>query len=608
MISFIALTIIVAWLITFALYLGARAHIRRNTTQRLISMVSIAALQVDADANATLTDPSQEGNATYLSIKHTLQKIRNASENVRYVYTARYINNQMVFIVDAETDPANISHLGDVYEEATPTALSLISSATKPYVEPGISSDKWGAWITGCAPLYLSNGQRGDSLCMDISYSDVLKSERQLLWIALAIFAGMIPIATAAGWLMGNHLVAPLTALIAGTERLAAGDLHHRVSVSTRDETAKLAEAFNMMADRLSDMIEGLEQRVAERTFEIGKRSTYLEAAAEIGRFANSILVADQLVIQVIELIRERFNLYYVGLFMLSDDGKWAILRSGTGDAGKAMLERKHKIKVGEGMVGWCIANSQARVAREVQEDSVHLATVELPETCSEAALPLRARDRVIGAITVQSIRADAFDETAITALQSMADHIAVALENARLFSRNQEALATAQQAYGELSRASWVDLLSSRSYKGYYCDEDGVVPLDEGQSKQDLTSLTSPQVLRLPIRIRGQALGTILARKAETDGEWSSEEIGLLEALTDQLSVALDNARLYSDTQSSAERAHIISDISAKVRSATSVKIILQTAVKELAEALHISKASIQLLSGSGNGDTLNE
>jgi GAF domain-containing protein len=236
----------------------------------------------------------------------------------------------------------------------------------------------------------------------------------------------------------------------------------------------------------------------------------------------------------------------------------------------------------------------------------VRLATVELSETRSEAALPLRTRDRVIGAISVQSIDSNTFDETAIIALQTMADLVAVALENARLFSESQETLAASQRAYGELSRSSWIDLLGSRRYLGYYCNEDGVIPLKEEDAGLSPANLKSPRVLSLPIRIRGQMLGTIHARKTDAGGEWSSEDIGLLEALIDQLSVALDNARLYSDTQSGAEREHIISNIAAKVRSSTSVDVILQTAVKELAEALRISKASVQLR--SGDGDILNE
>lgn len=594
--SFIVLTILATIVLTVALYINMRGYVQRATQQRLLDVVSVAALQVNADANASLKDPEQEGSAEYLQIKRTLQRIRDSSTNIRYVYTARYSNHQEIFIVDAETDPTLVSHLGTIYGEALPSALSKMENTTTPYVEPQINTDQWGTWITSCAPIFLSDGTRGDFLCIDMSAKDMLNQERQFLWIALAIFVGMLPFVAGIGWWMGERLAAPLAELIGGAQRLAEGDLQHRVYVSSHDETAFLAQTINNMADRMNNTVATLEQQIIERTREVERRSTYLAATAEVGKVANTILDADQLVQQVIELIQKQFDLYYVGLFQISEDGKWAVLRAGTGEVGRNLVARQHRIAAGEGMIGWCIANGQARVAHEVSQEPNRLEIPELPKTQSEAALPLFTRGRIIGALTVQSERIKTFDETMMVALQTMADQVAITLDNARLFAEGRNALSTDQKAYAEKNQTDWLKTFSERSHYGYYADHEKIEPLDEHNPGLDLAQQDSQQIFHLPIRVRGQVLGTIHARKADTAGAWNPEESALLETLTDQLSIALDNARLYQDTQRRAARDRMVAEISNKMRRAVDMDTLIQTAVREITNAIKVPEAFIQL------------
>jgi GAF domain-containing protein len=226
-----------------------------------------------------------------------------------------------------------------------------------------------------------------------------------------------------------------------------------------------------------------LEQRVAERTRELEVHSGYLEAAAAVGHAATSILDADVLIQRIVELIREWFDLYYVGLFRLDDAGEWAVLHAGTGEAGMAMLARGHRIRVGEGMIGWSVANDRTRVALEAGEDAVRLATAELPETRSEAALPLSSRGRVLGALTIQSSQPGAFGPDTIIALEAMADLVAVGLDNAMLFAESQRTLEAAREAYGQLSREGWARFLRAHPELGYLCDENGVRATDARRS-----------------------------------------------------------------------------------------------------------------------------
>jgi len=142
---------------------------------------------------------------------------------------------------------------------------------------------------------------------------------------------------------------------------------------------------------------------------------------------------------QTVDLIHDRFDFYYVGLFLLDEAKRWAVLRAGTGEPGRQMLEAGHRFHVGgESMVGWCTANVQARIALDVGEEAVRFDNPLLPETRSEMALPLISRGQVIGALTVQSAEAAAFSEEDIAMLQTMADQVANAIENTRLFEEAQ--------------------------------------------------------------------------------------------------------------------------------------------------------------------------
>jgi GAF domain-containing protein len=183
------------------------------------------------------------------------------------------------------------------------------------------------------------------------------------------------------------------------------------------------------------------------RPEEGGARAIQLQAAAEISSAATSLLDLDELLPLAVELIRERFGLYYAGIFFL--EGDEVVLRAGSGEAGRRMLEQNHRLPVGEGsMIGWCVAHNQARIALDVGQEAVRFDNPFLPQTRSEMALPLNSRGRVVGAMTIQSSLPAAFDEPDVAVLQIMADQLANAIENARLFSEREDALAEMETLY----------------------------------------------------------------------------------------------------------------------------------------------------------------
>lgn len=429
--------------------------------------------------------------------------------------------------------------------------------------------------------------------------------------LGIAAGAGLLGIVLAVGssLFITRSIATPLAELAETATQIAEGDLARVAPVQRLDEIGTLAQAFNSMTSQFRDLIGSLEHRVAERTEELERRSRYLEATAEVGRAAATILEIEPLIQHLVDSVCQQFNLYYVGLFLVDEQNEWAVLQAGTGVAGQILTARGHRHRIGEGMVGWSIANAEPRIALEAGQDAVRLATPELPGTRSEAALPLRSRDRVLGALTVQHTEPDAFDQETIQVLQSMADQVAVAIDNAHLFAERQSALEAAQRAYGDLSQRAWERILRAQPDLGFRSSEEGTSPTGDLWRPEMERALQLGQTVRgggkdtdgrkalaVPIKVRGEVIGVLDTYKSADAGDWTSEEIALLEAIADQLDAALESARLYQDTQRRAAREEAIRHVTERMRRAVDVETILQNTVTELAAALGAPRAYVRL------------
>jgi GAF domain-containing protein/HAMP domain-containing protein len=455
--------------------------------------------------------------------------------------------------------------------------------------------------------------------------SEAFRPTYTMLGVIGGIALAAVLVAVAVSLRITRSIATPLANLAETATQIAAGDLGRSAEVKRGDEIGALGLAFNSMTGQLRELISSLEQRVADRTGELERRAVQLQAAAEVGRAVASIRDLDELLPQVTHLISQRFGFYHAGVFLLDEAGEYAVLRAANSDGGQRMLDRGHRLRVGEqGIVGYVTGAGEPRIALDVGEDSVHFQNPDLPDTRSEMALPLivgateAPRRRVLGALDVQSIEEAAFTREDIEVLQVLADQVAVAIENARLFADAQAALEAAHRAYGEMSRRAWEETLRARPELGFRSDERGVTgaqdvwrpemekALREGQTVQasDLSADSSSdfsrsvddqsngQSLAIPIKVRGQVVGVLDTYKPEDAGQWTSEEIATLEGITEQLGAALESARLYQDTQRRAVRERVTREITDELRRATSAEGVVQTAVDELFRVLGTSRA----------------
>ncbi|GAB4527102.1 MAG: hypothetical protein Fur0018_12600 [Anaerolineales bacterium] len=438
-------------------------------------------------------------------------------------------------------------------------------------------------------------------------------------------FAGLviIALATLSAVFFTQVLTRPINHLSQVAQALTAGDLKARAAVQSEDEIGRLARTFNQMAEQLNETLSSMEQRIASRTADAERRSAQVQAAAEVGRIANQIREIDRLLPQVTELISTRFGFYHVGIFLLDERGEYAVLSASNSLGGQRMLARGHKLKVGQvGIVGYVTSQRKARIALDVGEDAVFFNNPDLPNTRSEMAIPLISGDEVLGALDVQSTQPGAFSDEDIEIMQLLADQITVAISNARLFARNQQALEDIRRAYGEVAQRAWFNLLNSRQSLGYAQVADKILPIQPAwdaiglQALREARPIASPTPdergryrLTLPVYTTDVPLGIITAFK--DNAPWLETEIELLTGIVQELSLTLENSRLFEESQRRAQLERASAHIVTRLRETLDIQAMLRTAANEIRQALALPEVSVRLTPAAeqnpGNGNDTN-
>jgi putative methionine-R-sulfoxide reductase with GAF domain len=271
-----------------------------------------------------------------------------------------------------------------------------------------------------------------------IGVVDIIKdfsAAQQLLTQSLISLLGILLVslllaALLIGWLITRTL-RPVGVLTATANAVAAGNLSQTAPVTSKDEIGELAEAFNSMTGQLRDMIGTLEQRVAERT-------RALETSVEVSRQLSTILDPDDLVKSVVESVQQAFGYYHAHIYLYDSAEENLVMVGGTGEAGQKMLAQGHKIPRGRGLVGRAAESGEAVLVTNTTEDPDWLPNPLLPETRSEAAVPIKVGKKMMGVLDVQQDIPNGLSEQDITLLTSIANQVAVAIQNADLYRQTQ--------------------------------------------------------------------------------------------------------------------------------------------------------------------------
>jgi signal transduction histidine kinase/putative methionine-R-sulfoxide reductase with GAF domain/ActR/RegA family two-component response regulator len=380
-------------------------------------------------------------------------------------------------------------------------------------------------------------------------------------------------------------------------------------------------------AARTSQIIGQLREQSTDLEGIVNRRTAQMAAAAEIGRAASSELDPSELMARSLELIRERFGYYHASIFLLDETETRAVVRESTGEIGRQLKERQHTLEVGsQSIIGYVTARREPRIALDVGADAVHFKNPLLPETRSEMAIPLIVGDRLLGALDVQSKEPNAFTAADVTVLQTLADQLATAINNAELFSKQQRLiadnvrlLAETQKAYeelnaltGQLSREGWQSFLASQ--RGGVVVESGVasspysdlaLSIAARKGKMHPMQTSDSSVLAAPIVLRGQTIGALAIEEAGAGHKWSDDDMALAKEVADRLALALDNARLVEELNQEQERLEFLFRSSQALAASLELNATIKT-VMEFAPALGAEHAYIFALADEGAGQPI--
>jgi len=233
---------------------------------------------------------------------------------------------------------------------------------------------------------------------------------------------------------LAQFLSGPIVRLTAVAERISAGDNTAQAKVETRDEIGILAITFNRMTSQLQETLQGLEQRVAARTKD-------LAIVAEVGTATATILESKRLLQEVVDLTKERFNLYHSHIYLLDEEGKNLVLTAGAGEPGRIMVSEGRSIPLDreQSLVARAARERKGVTVNDVTQAPDFLPNPLLPDTRSELAVPMIVGGNVIGVFDIQSEQAGRFTDSDVNIQTTLAAQLATSIQNVRSFEQSKK-------------------------------------------------------------------------------------------------------------------------------------------------------------------------
>jgi GAF domain-containing protein len=400
-------------------------------------------------------------------------------------------------------------------------------------------------------------------------------------------------------------------------------------------------ERENVFDDSDLQKLNAIAQQVAGFVYAAGiiddmhRQLLQVQIASEIAREISSALNLDELLLKSVNLILDRFNFYHASIFLIEPGENTAVIREATGEAGAQMKRIGHKLTVGsKSIVGYVSGQGEPLVVNDTTKDATHLPNPMLPDTRAEAAIPLKVGDRILGVLDVQSTTPYSFSPSDISTFQTLADQLAIAVNNTELFAEIQEHLSqhrllhhittsaasgtTLEEALTSAVKGLQVTLggdrvsillsdeerknLVVKAWVGYSEDTtDLTIPIGSGITGwvaahrkplrvNDITqdtryiqvSANTQSELAIPLIFRNDILG-VLNVESEQIGAYNENDEEMLGTLAGSLAAIIANARLVDQIRKQAERERLLNEISSKIRRSTDMQAILSTTIQEI-------------------------
>ena len=512
------------------------------------------------------------------------------------------------------SNPTSLSTFVELY---IITLLSYVLSRSS-YYRTGAYFFSYGITSLAFLSLYLGTASSFESAITSIAHISLIIAS---VLLPLRGFSLLVILSTIATFTAGLYSQTPITAedsffRVAGVFTSIGIILVGASIFRAWVERDRLKEAQNITSE-LEDVRINLEQRVEERTTQLAaanqqtlRRATQLQTITELAEAISLVEDLNDIFPTVTSLISERFGFYHVGIFLLDQDRDFALLQAANSEGGKRMLARRHRLRLGTGVVGFTAQTGQPRIALDVGADAVFFDNPDLPETRSEVALPLKARGETIGVLDVQSTEAGAFTNEDLQVLTALANQVSIALENARLLIETRTALAQVQEVYNEFSRTEWSRTVLNIQQPGFRYRTGRVEMLESAiQSPEVISAVQNGEIvtdqpngteerrstLAVPVKLRGEVIGVLHIESNDPSKEWQKDEVGLVAAVAERAAVAMENARLFQEARRRAAKEQTISEATARIGSALNIENILHATAEELERVLSGSEIVIQ-------------
>jgi GAF domain-containing protein/HAMP domain-containing protein len=489
--------------------------------------------------------------------------------------------------------------------------LALDNAVNQPFFRADISPNIPGDDTVAVAILQTQPWTLAYSRPTSIFLADVQKQIRTNIILAL-ITSITISIATA---LIARSLTNPIVSLAKVANLISQGDLYARAKINTTDEIGSLASAFNSMTDQLQSTLVGLEQRIVDRTTELKKSNIELEIISEVAREIAVIRDLQTLLSVSVNLIRERLNYYHVGIFLIDERGEFALLQAASSVAAEKMLALKIKFRInGIDPLGNTLRASQVYYSPDISQDKALTRNPLLPESVSEAILPLRIRNITIGVLDIQASNSASLGHREINTLKLLADQLAAAIENAKLVQQVEGTLSELTNTNRSQTQKIWRTAINQRGRPAYEYDglqvravpqnlpanllkqlETGkpIVIKQNGEIKNEGDE--SGNTLLIPLLVLNQVIGVIGLEQEDPNRIWTDEEIAIAQAAANRTALTLENARLLEESQRRAVKERTIFDATARIGSALNIENILNTTAEEIERVLNSSEVILQ-------------
>lgn len=426
--------------------------------------------------------------------------------------------------------------------------------------------------------------------------------------LAASAFFGSIVMNAFAVFLLARGINQRLRPVFNQVSSLEGGNLDYVTGLEGLDEFATMSAGLDVISEQMRQLTTNLSERVAQSTRD-------LTFSAELGRLVGQTASLQDLMNSLVESIRERFDFYHAQVFLVDDSGENANLVASTGTVGRQLLGRGHFLPVGsQSVVGQATGTGTPSIALDTGSAIAFRKNELLPKTRSEMALPLKIGDRVIGALDIQSVVPNAFDQDDVAIFEVIAGQLAMIVHNNQLEQSLNDVYAEFKALESRILSEGWRAYIRGRTSDtptGYVLDEAVIQPHNSDDlpdamrsaiEQGDLIIMDDEDefTLGIPIKIQDEVVG-VFGFGGENIRNLSSEDLDLVRSVTERIGMALESIRLADEAALRAEQEERINEISSRIALSTNVDYILQTATEEIGRILRSPQTSIQLKTEKG-------